>query len=72
MLVPSIISKERKGKRRATSFASMKVQRSSDFFEVLSCKDYEPVYTGRVIKVKVIEISLESNENDEYITNNSS
>lgn len=59
MLVPSIISKECKKRRKSNSFTSLKLHRSSDFFEALSCQDYEPVYSGRVIKIKVVEVTCE-------------
>lgn len=60
MLVPSIITQEREGKDKDASFKTLKVQRSTYFFDSLSCKEYEPVYTGRVIQVEVIKMSVET------------
>lgn len=59
MLVPSIIDRDRKAKRKTNTFSTLKIQRAADYFEELSCKNYEPVYSGRVIKIKVIELVYE-------------
>lgn len=55
MLVPSVIDRDRKAKRKTDKSSTLKVQRAAEYFEELSCKDYKPVYSGRVIKITEVE-----------------
>lgn len=63
MLVPSIIGQDKKAKRKAHTFSTLKIQRAAEYFDALSCKDYEPEYSGRVIKIKVVEVVYDDVDN---------